>query len=181
MTSTPHTQVCDDFRTRIAIGESDHDDVIDHLVDCPACSEYAAQNILIDQRARGLFTYTAPAELTTALLTIAADHANPLPSRRQPWWSTLLAFGIGVVALVSTIIIAAQLVVLFAGPYGFGVYAADVVAAPQRLYQWLVAVLPLTKSAFETWDTIRGQLLAILVGALAWFAYSNRQTRRRAR
>lgn len=172
---------CDDIRTRIAIGESDHTDVLDHLIDCLPCSEYAAQNTMLDLQLRDVLLVEAPPALTNALLAIAADHAAPLPTRHQPWWSTLLAFGIGLVALVSTVVIAAQLVVVFAGPYGFGTSASHVVAAPQQVYTWLVGVLPLAKTAVATWATIRLQLLAILVVALGWFAYSNRQTRRRAR
>lgn len=180
---TAHTQphACSAFRTRIAIGEADHDDVLDHLVECASCSDYAAQNTVLDSHLSALFRPDVPAALTTALLAIAADHATPLPSRRQPWWSTLLAFGIGLVALVSSVLIAAQLVVLFAGPYGFGMYASDIVAVPQLVYEWMVGVVPLTAAAVATWATVRVQLLGILVVALAWFAYSNRQTRRRIR
>lgn len=170
---------CNDIRTRIAIGESDSLDVLDHLVDCDGCSEYAAQNALLDQKLAPLLRHSAPATLTATLLAIAADHAVPPTPRRQPWWASLLAFAIGVVAMVSTILIAAQLVVVFAGPYGFGAYASDVVSIPASAYQWLLTIVPVSPTTLTTLASVRTQLIGILVIALGWFAYSNNKSRAR--
>ena len=156
--------ICNNIRTRIAIGESAELDVLDHLVDCTACSDYAAH----------------PA-LTAALLTIAADHAVLAGPRRQPWWASLLAFAIGLVAMVSTVLIAAQLVVVFAGPYGFGAYASDIVALPTMFYAWMVAVIPVSATTLATLASVRIQLIAILMVALGWFVYSNNKSRTRIR
>ena len=168
---------CSDVRTRIAIGESHTPDVIDHLVGCTACTDYAAQNALIDQQLAPLTRHTAPPALTAALLAIAADHAVAPTPRRQPWWTALLAFAIGLVAMVSTILIAAQLVVVFAGPYGFGAYASDIAASPALAYQWLTKVSPVGATTLLTLASVRIQLIGILMVALGWFAYSNNKSR----
>jgi hypothetical protein len=170
---------CNDIRTRIAIGESDSLDVLDHLVECDGCTEYAAQNALLDQELAPLMRHTAPVALTAALLAIAADHAVIPAPRRQPWWASLLAFAIGVVAMVSTILIAAQLVVVFAGPYGFGAYASDVAGSPAAAYQWVLTVVPVSPTTLSTLASVRIQLIGILVIALGWFAYSNNKSRAR--
>ena len=173
--------ICNDIRTRIAIGESAERDVLDHLVDCTACSDYAAQNSLIDTHLASITRHTAPLALTAALLTIAADHAVLAGPRRQPWWASLLAFAIGLVAMVSTVLIAAQLVVVFAGPFGFGAYASDIVALPTMFYTWMVTVIPVSASALATLASVRIQLIAILMVALGWFVYSNNKSRTRIR
>ena len=173
--------ICNDIRTRIAIGESADLEVLDHLVGCSDCTEYAAQNTLIDSHLASITRFVAPPALTVALLAIAADHAVTPSPRRQPWWASLLAFAIGVVAMVSTILIAAQLVVLIAGPSGFGLYASNVVAVPSLLYAWMVTVLPVSAAAFATLSSVRVQLIGILMIALGWFAYSNNKSRTRMR
>ena len=173
--------ICNNIRTRIAIGESAELDVLDHLVDCTACSNYAAQNSIIDTHLSPITRHTAPPALTAALLTIAADHAVLAGPRRQPWWASLLAFAIGLVAMVSTVLIAAQLVVVFAGPYGFGAYASDIVALPTMFYAWMVAVIPVSATTLATLASVRIQLIAILMVALGWFVYSNNKSRTRIR
>ena len=173
--------ICNNIRTRIAIGESAELDVLDHLVDCTACSNYAAQNSIIDTHLSPITRHTAPPALTAALLTIAADHAVLAGPRRQPWWASLLAFAIGLVAMVSTVLIAAQLVVVFAGPYGFGAYASDIVALPTMFYTWMVAVIPVSATTLATLASVRIQLIAILMVALGWFVYSNNKSRTRIR
>ena len=173
--------ICNNIRTRIAIGESAELDVLDHLVDCTACSNYAAQNSILDTHLSPITRHTAPPALTAALLTIAADHAVLAGPRRQPWWASLLAFAIGLVAMVSTVLIAAQLVVVFAGPYGFGAYASDIVALPTMFYAWMVAVIPVSATTLATLASVRIQLIAILMVALGWFVYSNNKSRTRIR
>jgi hypothetical protein len=173
--------ICNNIRTRIAIGESAERDVLDHLVDCTACSDYGDQNSLIDTHLASITRHTAPPALTAALLTIAADHAVLAGPRRHPWWASLLAFAIGLVAMVSTVLIAAQLVVVFAGPYGFGAYASDIVALPTMFYTWMVAVIPVSATTLATLASVRIQLIAILMVALGWFVYSNNKSRMRIR
>jgi anti-sigma factor RsiW len=107
-------QHCDDICTQIAIGELADPDVQTHLAHCVACSDYAAQMTALDQQLSKLPRPVPSDTLTLQLMAIAADHAMPTPRRRQPWWGSLVVFAIGVVALGFSVLISAEIVVLFA-------------------------------------------------------------------
>ena len=171
-------QHCDDICTQIAIGELADPDVQTHLAHCATCSDYAAQMTALDQQARKLLRHTPSDALTLQLMAIAADHAMPTPRRRQPWWGSLVVFAIGVVALGFSVLISAEIVVLFAGSYGFGAYAQQITALPQTGYTWLVGGSPELKTMVSMLDTMRVQLVGILVVALMLFGYTSQRGRR---
>jgi len=70
---------------------------------------------------------------------------------------------------------------VFAGPFGFGAYASDIVALPTMFYTWMVTVIPVSATALATLASVRIQLIAILMVALGWFVYSNNKSRTRIR
>jgi len=171
-------QHCDDICTQIAIGELADPDVQTHLAHCVACSDYAAQMTALDQQLSKLPRPTPSDTLTLQLMAIAADHAMPMPRRRQPWWGSLVVFAIGVVALGFSILISAEIVVLFAGSYGFGAYAQQITALPQTGYAWLVGGSPELQTVISKLDTMRVQLVGILVVALMLFGYTSQRGKR---
>jgi len=163
-------KVCNEVRTTIACG--DHDELaMTHITQCDACRKYAQHINTIDSHLSSVVMVEPPAELTARLLAIAADHAMPPVQSRQPWWSTLLAFLIGVVAVVTSVLIMAELVVLFAGPFGFGAYASDIVQLPMALYMWMRKVVPSLTDVLVAIDAVRMQLVIILMVMLALFGW----------
>jgi hypothetical protein len=171
-------QHCDDICTQIAIGERADPEVQTHLAHCVACSDYAAQMTALDQQLSKLLRPVPSDTLTLQLMAIAADHAMPMPRRRQPWWGALVVFAIGVVALGFSVLISAEIVVLFAGSYGFGAYAQQITALPQTGYTWLVSGSPVLQTVISKLDTMRVQLVGILVVALMLFGYTNQRSKR---
>ncbi len=170
---------CDDFRTAIACGDDDATLTM-HLQTCEMCRAYAKKIQRFEQDLASVVLVQPPIELTSRLLAIAADHAMPSVRVRQPWWSTLLAFLIGVVAVIASVLIMAELVVLFAGPFGFGAYAADIVQLAMALYTWMRKVVPSVTDALTTIDSVRTQLVVILVLMLVLFGwYGQRNTKQR--
>jgi hypothetical protein len=69
-------------------------------------------------------------------------------------------------------------VVLFAGSYGFGAYAQQITALPQTGYTWLVSGSPVLQTVISKLDTMRVQLVGILVVALMLFGYTNQRSKR---
>jgi hypothetical protein len=171
-------QHCDDICTQIAIGERADPEVQTHLAHCVACSDYAAQMTALDQQLSKLLRPVPSDTLTLQLMAIAADHAMPMPRRRQPWWGALVVFAIGVVALGFSVLISAEIVVLFAGSYGFGAYAQQITALPQTGYTWLVSGSPVLQTVISKLDTMRVQLVGILVVALMLFGYTSQRSKR---
>ncbi len=171
-------QHCDDICTQIAIGERANPEVQTHLASCSTCRTYASEMAALDQQLGNLLRYTPSNTLTLQLMAIAADHAMPLPRRRQPWWGSLLVFAIGVVALGFSVLVSAEIVVLFAGSYGFGAYAQQITALPQTGYTWLVSGSPVLQTVISKLDTMRVQLVGILVVALMLFGYTNQRSKR---
>lgn len=170
---------CDEMRTAIACGDDDAL-LTTHLQECEGCRRYAQRINQIDQPMASLVRAEPPAELTARLLAIAADHAMPPLRTRQPWWSTLMAFLIGVTAVVTSVLILAELVVLFAGPFGFGAYASDIVQLPMALYAWMRKVVPTVADALVTIEMVRTQLVVILMVTLLFLGwYGQRSTKQR--
>lgn len=171
-------QHCDDIRTQITLGELADPVVQAHLGSCRTCYNYATEMATLDQQLGNLLRHAPSDTLTLQLLAIAADHAMPLPRRRQPWWGSLVVFAIGVVALGFSVLISAEIVVLFAGSYGFGAYAQQITALPQTGYTWLVSGSPVLQTVISKLDTMRVQLVGILVVALMLFGYTNQRSKR---
>lgn len=171
---------CDEMRTAIACGDDDALLTL-HLQTCEGCRRYAQRMNQIDQPMASLVIVEPPADLTSRLLAIAADHAMPPVRARQPWWSTLMAFLIGVTAVVASVLILAELVVLFAGPFGFGAYASDIVQLPMALYAWMRKVVPTVADALATIEMVRTQLVVILMVTLlflGWYGQRNAKQRK---
>lgn len=171
-------QHCDDICTQIAIGERTDPVVQTHLESCSACRSYATAMAALDQRVGTLVRHTPSDTLTLQLLAIAADHAMPTARRRPPWWGSLVVFAIGVVALGFSILVSAEIVVLFSGSYGFGAYAQQIRALPQTGYTWLVSWSPVLQTVISKLDTMRVQLVGVLVVALMLFGYTNQRSKR---
>jgi len=172
---------CDEIRTAIACGDEDAQ-VTMHVQGCDACRRYAQRVNQFEPHIASLVNVEPSPELTARLLAIAADHAMPPARSRQPWWSTLMAFMIGVIAVVASVLIMAELVVLFAGPMGFGTYASEIVQLPMALYLWLRKVVPSVTDAFATIDAVRTQLVVILIVMLVLFGwYGQRGAKQRNR
>jgi hypothetical protein len=170
---------CEEVRTAIACGDDDTMLTM-HIQECEGCRRYAQRINQFEQHMPSLVVVEPPAELTARLLAIAADHAMPPVRSRQPWWSTLMAFLIGVTAVVTSVLILAELVVLFAGPFGFGAYASDVVQLPMVLYAWMRKVVPTVADALATIETVRTQLVVILMVTLIFFGwYGQRSVKQR--
>lgn len=170
---------CDDIRTAIACGE-DEDQVALHITTCDVCRQYSQKMQLFEPHLAHVMRVQPPEELTARLLAIAADHAMPPVRVRQPWWSTLLAFLIGVIAVMASVSIIAELVVLFGGPFGFGTYAADIVQLPGALYSWMRKVVPSVTDALTTIDAVRLQLIVILMllsTLFVWYGQRNAKQR----
>jgi hypothetical protein len=71
-------------------------------------------------------------------------------------------------------------VVLFAGPFGFGAYASDIVQLPMALYAWMRRVVPVVADALVTIDMVRTQLVVILMITLMFFGwYGQRSAKQR--
>ncbi len=170
---------CDDFRTAIACGDDDGP-VTMHIQTCESCRLYSQNIHRFENDLANMVCLQPPAELTSRLLAIAADHAMPPVRIRQPWWSTLMAFLIGVIAVVASVLIMAELVVLFAGPFGFGTYASDIVQLPMAFYMWMRKVVPSVTDALATIDAVRTQLIVILMVMLVLFGvYGQRSAKQR--
>lgn len=171
---------CDEMRTAIACGDEDTA-LTAHLQMCEGCRRYAQRMNQLDQHMSTVMMVEPPADLTSRLLAIAADHAMPPVRSRQPWWSTLMAFLIGVTAVAASVLILAELVVLFAGPFGFGAYASDILQLPMALYAWMRKVVPTVADALVTIDTLRTQLVVILMVTLmflGWYGQRNAKQRK---
>jgi hypothetical protein len=166
---------CDEMRTAIACGDQDTA-LTTHLQECDGCRRYALRMNQLDRQVSSVVIVEPPAELTSRLLAIAADHAMPPVRSRQPWWSTLMAFLIGVTAVVTSVLILAELVVLFGGPFGFGAYASDIVQLPMALYTWMRKVVPAVADALVTIETVRTQLVVILMVTLMFFGWYGQRT-----
>lgn len=170
---------CDEMRTAIACGDEDVALTM-HLQACEGCRRYAQRMNHVDHQIAPVVMLEPSADLTSRLLAIAADHAMPPVQSRQPWWSTLMAFLIGVTAVVTSVLILAELVVLFAGPFGFGAYASDIVQLPMALYAWMRRVVPVVADALVTIDMVRTQLVVILMITLMFFGwYGQRSAKQR--
>ena len=87
-----------------------------------------------------------------------------------------MAFLIGVTAVVTSVLILAELVVLFAGPFGFGAYASDIVQLPMALYAWMRRVVPVVADALVTIDMVRTQLVVILMITLMFFGWHGQRS-----
>jgi predicted anti-sigma-YlaC factor YlaD len=170
---------CDEVRTALACGEEETL-ITNHLQECDGCRCYVQRINEFENQIASLVVVAPPAELTSRLLAIAADHAMPPVRSRQPWWSTLMAFLIGVTAVVTSVLILAELVVLFAGPFGFGAYASDIVQLPMALYAWMRKVVPTVADALTTIEMVRTQLVVILMVTLMFFGwYGQRSVKQR--
>ena len=82
-----------------------------------------------------------------------------------------MAFVIGVIAVITSVLIMAELVVLLAGPMGFGTYASEIVQLPMALYTWMRKVVPSVTDALATIDAVRTQLIVILMVMLVFFGW----------
>lgn len=168
---------CADIRTEIAVGETAHPEVQAHLSDCTACQQYAHEQQRIDALLANTLNYEPPPELLNALHAIAHDHARPT-RRVSRWYDHFMIAVIAMVALTTTVFVSAELIVYFAGPYGFGNYASDIVALPSTLLSWLTHTVPMLSTVVLTFDAIRAQLVVILLVVLGGLAYTTQRTRR---
>lgn len=161
---------CDDIRTLIAIGDTATPSVQTHLADCTACTRYAHGNEDFDQHVASRLHHTPSAQLTAQLLAIATDHALPAPRHARTWWAPLIVFMIGVVAVGFSVLLSAQIVLLFSGASAYHSYAHAIVTAPDYLYNWITS-LPTLGAALVTLNTMRIQLIIMLVVGLVLFGY----------
>jgi hypothetical protein len=82
------------------------------------------------------------------------------------------------VALGFSVLISAEIVVLFAGSYGFGAYAQQITALPQTGYTWLVGGSPELQTVMSKLDTMRVHLRGDFGCGLdaVWLYQPTRQT-----
>jgi len=169
---------CTDIRTEIAVAGTDSTVVQAQLHTCNACRAYATRNQVLDLHlSRSLAVAPSP-QLTQELLAIARDHAKPV-QRRGRWYDALVVIVIGVVALMASVLITAEIVVYFTGPYGFGSYASEVVTLPKQLTLWLSQAVPLFAQIMLSIDTMRMQLVVILLALLGVLTYTNQRAKRK--
>lgn len=119
-------------------------------------------------------------ELTAKLLAIATDHALPAPRHARTWWASLAVVAIGVVALGFSILLTAQIILLFSGTSAYHDYAHAIVAAPDQIYAWATS-LPAFGTALTTFTTLRVQIIIVLVIGLLFLGYYSQRVQRRAK
>lgn len=169
---------CTDIRTEIAVAGTESAAIQAHLDTCAACRTYATRNHALDQHLSRSLTFTPSPQLTQELLAIARDHATPIQRPRR-WYDALVVIVVGVVALMASVLIAAEIVVYFTGPYGFGSYASEVVALPQQLTTWMSQAMPFFAQVMLSIDTMRMQLVVILLALLGVLTYTNQRAKRK--
>ena len=169
---------CTEIRTEIAVAGTDSTVVQAHLHTCDACRAYATRNQILDLHLSRSLSFTPSPQLTQELLAIARDHAKPVQRPRR-WYDALVVIVIGVVALMASVLITAEIVVYFTGPYGFGSYASEVVTLPKQLTLWLSQAVPLFAQIMLSIDTMRMQLVVILLALLGVLTYTNQRAKRK--
>jgi hypothetical protein len=169
---------CDDIRTDIAVGDTDTPEVQLHLEQCAECQAYARLHQRIDAQLIHMLRHEPPPELTLELLAIARDHARPA-QRVSRWYDKVMIAVIALVAVMTSVFVAAELIVYFQGPYGFGSYASDIIEFPTTLMAWLTQTVPMLSTVVLTVDAIRTQLVVILLVVLGGLAYTNQRAKRR--
>lgn len=168
---------CTDIRTEIAVAGTDSTLVQEHIHTCDACRAYATRNHTLDLHISRSLTFTPSPQLTQELLAIARDHAKPVQRQRR-WYDAFVVLVVGVVALMTSVLIAAEIVVYFTGPYGFGSYASEVVALPAQVFTWMSQVMPFFAQIMLSIDTMRMQLVVILLALLGILTYTNQRAKR---
>jgi len=171
------TTTCDDIRTMLAVGEHDSPLVQTHLADCTQCQRYTTFVTNFDHTMANKFFVTPSARLTEQLLAIATDHALPAPPHARTWWATLGVIAISTVALGFSVLLSAQLVLLFGGASQYHAYAQAIIAFPDQLYAQAMQ-LPALGMALTTFNTMRIQLIVILLVALLFLGYYNQRGQR---
>lgn len=169
---------CDDIRTDIAVGDTETPEVQLHLEHCAECQAYARLHQRVDTQLIQALRYEPPPELTLELLAIARDHARP-SQRVSRWYDGVMIGIIALVAVMTSVFVAAELIVYFQGPYGFGSYASDIVTFPTTMMAWLAQTVPMVSTVVMTVDAIRTQLVVVLLIILGGLAYTNQRAKRR--
>lgn len=173
-------QACDDIRTMIATGDQDSPLVHAHITACVACRNYATVDAKFDRDMARQFLYMPSASLSAQLIAIATDHALPAPRHARTWWASLAVIAIGVVALGFSILLSAQIVLLFSGTSAYHDYAHAVITVPDQIYGWATR-LPALGTALVTFNTVRVQIIIVLVVGLLFLGYYNQRGQRQTK
>lgn len=169
---------CDDVRTMIATGDTEDAFVQHHLPGCAECTRYAESDAAFERFMAGNVILTPPAQLTNKLLAIATDHA--VPPHARTWWASLAVVFIGVVAVLFSLYISAQMTLWFTSASSYHTYATTIVTAPDTIYAWAVN-LPTIGVAVATFGSVRIQLILMLVIGLFVLGYYNQRQPKRTK
>lgn len=165
---------CDEIRTMIAIGDHDTPLVQTHIADCPQCRSYAVVDAKFNHYIANKLLITPSARLTEQLLAMATDHASPVPPFARRWWVIPSIIAICAVALGFSVLLSAHIVLLFGSTSQYHTYAQAIIAFPDQLYAQ-VAQFPALGSALVTFNTLRIQLIVVLLVGLLFFGYYNQR------
>lgn len=167
---------CDDIRTRLALDPNDEAaHVHEHLSSCKACGAYARRNAALDLALRAELNVLAPALLTARLLAMAANPLTALPAalaRPAPkaWYVKVVSF-LTIAAVVISLLVIWQLLVLVAGQIGLNDALIQLSQAPALGLARLTEALPQSRFVIDAVVLIRDQSLWLLLAAVLWAVF----------
>lgn len=181
---------CEMVREALALAPLEDDALLaEHIDTCVGCARYRRQHRALDVVLRAEMTWEAPATLSAALMALAANPvavlerepdpaplAAPAPapvaparSRPKPWIVTTV-YGLTAAVVVLSLLVAWQVLALFAPQVEIGVALTQLLALPERAAAYLNEALPQSRYAIDLFLRVRVQLMWLLLVAVLWAA-----------
>lgn len=177
---------CEMVREALALAPLEDDaQLAEHIDTCVGCARYRRQHRTLDVVLRAEMTWEAPAALSAALMALAANPAAalaqapaplaapapaaPARSRPKPWIVTTV-YGLTAAVVVLSLLVAWQVLAVFAPQVEIGVALTQLLALPERAVAYLNQALPQSRYAIDLFLRVRVQLMWLLLVAVLWAA-----------
>jgi hypothetical protein len=160
---------CDETRDLLALDPASDDPEIDaHLETCQPCGLYRRKSEALDTLLRPAMHWDAPADLTAALLALAANPARAITRHQPSRWYVTLVYLLTVAIVALSVAIAWRFLGVVATQIGLLDMLTELVALPARGLQQLTLALPESRYAVDFFLRVRDQLLWLLAAAVLW-------------